>query len=119
MKEPRALERCDRQSRHQTPGQPMTLWDMAMTVREFAKKTTRDLCPSADRLAQAKPMSLTARLSFMGNDGGGAVGTGPGHTIGAALALKDRIASPSAFSATAIISWACTRFGPLPTWKFP
>jgi thiamine pyrophosphate-dependent acetolactate synthase large subunit-like protein len=24
----------------------------------------------------------------MGNDGGGAVGTGPGHTIGAALALK-------------------------------
>ena len=28
-------------------------------------------------------------LSFMGNDGGGAVGTGPGHTIGAALALKD------------------------------
>ena len=25
----------------------------------------------------------------MGNDGGGAVGTGPGHTIGAALALKD------------------------------
>ena len=34
-------------------------------------------------------MSLTDRLSFMGNDGGGAVGTGPGHTIGAALALKD------------------------------
>src|SRR4029077_9029751 len=32
---------------------------------------------------------LDGPLSFMGNDGGGAVGTGPGHTIGAALALKD------------------------------
>ena len=28
-------------------------------------------------------------LDFLGKDGGGAVGTGPGHTIGAALALKD------------------------------
>ncbi|HEX2554646.1 MAG TPA: thiamine pyrophosphate-binding protein [Microvirga sp.] len=28
-------------------------------------------------------------LDFLGKDGGGAVGTGPGHTIGAALALRD------------------------------
>jgi benzoylformate decarboxylase len=27
-------------------------------------------------------------LDFLGKDGGGAVGTGPGHTIGAALALR-------------------------------
>jgi benzoylformate decarboxylase len=28
-------------------------------------------------------------LDFLGKDGGGAVGTGPGHTIGAAIALRD------------------------------
>ncbi|MDB5507565.1 MAG: Acetolactate synthase [Hyphomicrobiales bacterium] len=28
-------------------------------------------------------------LDFLGKDGGGAVGTGPAHTVGAALALKD------------------------------
>lgn len=32
---------------------------------------------------------FTTPLDFLGKDGGGAVGTGPGHTIGAALALKD------------------------------
>jgi benzoylformate decarboxylase len=69
-------------------GKPMTLWDMAMTVREFAKKRAITFA----RLPLGWPgeaSDFDGPLSFMGNDGGGAVGTGPGHTIGAALALKD------------------------------
>ena len=72
-----------------TRGQPMTLWDMAMTVREFAKKRPVTFA----RLPIGWPgeaYEFDGPLSFMGNDGGGAVGTGPGHTIGAALALKDK-----------------------------
>ena len=68
-------------------GKPMTLWDMAMTVREFARKRPITFA----RLPLGWPgeaYELDGPLSFMGNDGGGAVGTGPGHTIGAALALK-------------------------------
>ena len=69
-------------------GQPMSLWDMAMTVRDFAKKQPVTFA----RLPIGWPgeaYEFDGPLSFMGNDGGGAVGTGPGHTIGAALALKD------------------------------
>ena len=65
----------------------MTLWDMAMTVRDFAKN--RDV--TFARLPIGWPgeaYEFDGPLSFLGNDGGGAVGTGPGHTIGAALALK-------------------------------
>jgi thiamine pyrophosphate-dependent acetolactate synthase large subunit-like protein len=71
-----------------TRGQPMTLWDMAMTVREFAKKRPVTFA----RLPLGWPgeaSEFDGPLSFVGNDGGGAVGTGPGHTIGTALALKD------------------------------
>jgi thiamine pyrophosphate-dependent acetolactate synthase large subunit-like protein len=71
-----------------TPGQPMTMWDMAMTVREFARGKPVTFA----RLPIGWPgaaYEFDGPLSFMGNDGGGAVGTGPGHTIGAALALKD------------------------------
>jgi thiamine pyrophosphate-dependent acetolactate synthase large subunit-like protein len=70
------------------PGQPMSLWDMAMAVREFARKQPVTFA----RLPIGWPgeaYEFNGPLSFMGNDGGGAVGTGPGHTIGAALALKD------------------------------
>ena len=70
------------------PGQPMSLWDMAMTMRDFAKKQPVTFA----RLPIGWPgeaYEFDGPLSFMGNDGGGAVGTGPGHTIGAALALKD------------------------------
>jgi thiamine pyrophosphate-dependent acetolactate synthase large subunit-like protein len=66
----------------------MTMWDMAMTVREFAKGKPVTFA----RLPIGWPgaaYEFDGPLSFMGNDGGGAVGTGPGHTIGAALALKD------------------------------
>jgi len=69
-------------------GSVMTLWDMAMTVREFARKRPVTFA----RLPIGWPgeaYEFDGPLSFMGNDGGGAVGTGPGHTIGAALALKE------------------------------
>ena len=69
-------------------GAAMTLWDMAMTVREFAKNRPVTFA----RLPLGWPgeaSDFNGPLSFMGNDGGGAVGTGPGHTIGTALALKD------------------------------
>jgi benzoylformate decarboxylase len=80
----------DGQMSKSTParGQPMSLWDMAMTVREFA----RNRAVTFARLPIGWPgeaYDFDGPLSFMGNDGGGAVGTGPGHTIGAALALKD------------------------------
>jgi benzoylformate decarboxylase len=69
-------------------GQTMSLWDMAMTVREFVKGRAVTFA----RLPIGWPgeaYEFDGPLSFMGNDGGGAVGTGPGHTIGTALALKD------------------------------
>jgi len=72
-----------------SPGKaPMTMWDMAMTIREYARG--KDV--TFARLPIGWPgeaYEFDGPLSFMGNDGGGAVGTGPGHTIGAALALKD------------------------------
>ncbi|MGE5217732.1 MAG: thiamine pyrophosphate-binding protein [Chloroflexota bacterium] len=69
-------------------GKPMSMWDMAMTVREFArgKPVTFARLPIG---WPGEAYEFDGPLSFMGNDGGGAVGTGPGHTIGAALALKD------------------------------
>ena len=68
--------------------EPMTMWDMAMTVREFAggRAVTFARLPIG---WPGEAYEFDGPLSFMGNDGGGAVGTGPGHTIGAALALKD------------------------------
>ena len=66
----------------------MSLRDMAMTVREFAKKRPVTFA----RLPLGWPgeaCEFSGPLSYMGNDGGGAVGTGPGHTIGTALALKN------------------------------
>ena len=71
-----------------SPGQRMTLFDMALTLRDFAKKSPVTFA----RLPLGWPGEaclFDGPLSFMGNDGGGAVGTGPGHTIGTALALKD------------------------------
>jgi benzoylformate decarboxylase len=66
----------------------MKLWDMAMIVRDFARNRQVTFA----RLPIGWPgeaYEFDGPLSFLGNDGGGAVGTGPGHTIGAALALKD------------------------------
>ena len=66
----------------------MTMWDMAMTMRDYAKGKAVTFA----RLPIGWPgeaYEFDSPLSFMGNDGGGAVGTGPGHSIGTALALKD------------------------------
>ena len=71
-----------------TRQEPMTMWNMAMTIREFVKGKAVTFA----RLPIGWPgeaYEFDGPLSFMGNDGGGAVGTGPGHTVGAALALKD------------------------------
>ena len=79
MKNIVALERRDRrQSPQAANGKSMTLWDMAMTVREFAKKRPVTFA----RLSIGWPGEadeFDGPLSFLGNDGGGAVGTGPGH----------------------------------------
>ena len=66
----------------------MTLLDMALTMRDFAKERPVTFA----RLPLGWPgeaQQFEGPLSFMGNDGGGAVGTGPGNTIGTALALRD------------------------------
>lgn len=68
-------------------GVPMTLMDMALTVREFARSRP----VSFARLPIGWPGEadeFSGPLSFMGNDGGGGVGSGPGHAVGTALALQ-------------------------------
>src|ERR1044071_91956 len=65
----------------------MTLWEMAMDVRDFAQNSQVTFA----RLPIGWPgeaYEFDGPLSFLGNDGGGAVGTGPGHQIGAASAFK-------------------------------
>jgi len=68
-------------------GVPMTLRDMGLTVRDFARGKSITFA----RLPIGFPgeaSEFTGPLSFMGNDGGGGVGSGPGHVVGTALALK-------------------------------
>ncbi|MDE0030733.1 MAG: thiamine pyrophosphate-binding protein [Deltaproteobacteria bacterium] len=70
-------------------GVPMTLMDMALTVREFARSRP----VSFARLPIGWPgeaAEFSGPLSFMGNDGGGGVGSGPGHAVGTALALQGK-----------------------------
>ena len=70
-------------------GAPMTLTDMALTVREFARGKPVTFA----RLPIGWPgegAEFSGPLSFMGNDGGGGVGSGPGHSVGTALALKGK-----------------------------
>src|SRR4030095_4034063 len=57
-------------SKSSSNGKPMTLWDMAMTVREFARKRPVTFA----RLPLGWPgeaYEFDGPLSFMGNDGGG------------------------------------------------
>ncbi|MBX9908992.1 MAG: thiamine pyrophosphate-binding protein [Beijerinckiaceae bacterium] len=61
---------------------------LAFTVSAFAEG--RDV--TFARFSFGWPRSacrFRTPLDFLGKDGGGAVGTGPGHTIGAAIALRD------------------------------
>lgn len=66
---------------------PFNAEQMAFTISAFA----RDREVTFARLSFGWPRSacrFRTPLDFLGKDGGGAVGTGPGHTIGAAIALK-------------------------------
>ncbi len=61
---------------------------LAFTLAAFA----RDKPVTFARLPFGWPRQasrFTTPLDFLGKDGGGTVGTGPGHTVGVALALKD------------------------------
>ncbi|MCB5204597.1 thiamine pyrophosphate-dependent enzyme [Neorhizobium sp. T786] len=67
---------------------PFNAEQLAFTASAFA----RDRDVTFARLSFGWPRSasrFTSPLDFLGKDGGGAVGTGPGHTVGAALALRD------------------------------
>jgi thiamine pyrophosphate-dependent acetolactate synthase large subunit-like protein len=71
-----------------TPKRDFGAERMAYTIAEFAKD--RDI--TFARLSFGWPQRacrFRTPLDFLGKDGGGAVGTGPGHTVGAALALKN------------------------------
>lgn len=69
-------------------GTAMQFGAFAQTISRFAKQRS----VSFARLPIGWPGEacwFDHPLSYLGKDGGGAVGTGPGHTIGTALALKD------------------------------
>jgi len=69
-------------------GNAMPIGAFAHTISRFAKQRS----VSFARLPIGWPGEacwFDHPLSYLGKDGGGAVGTGPGHTIGTALALKD------------------------------
>ncbi len=71
-----------------SPDKVFNLEQLALTVAEFA----RDKKVTFARLPIGWPRQASRfgdPLAFLGKDGGGAVGTGPGHTVGAALALKE------------------------------
>ena len=70
-------------------GEPMSLLELAWTVNEFCEGP-RDV--TLTRLPLGYPGGFCRfehPLAYLGKDAGGAVGTGPGHAVGAALALKD------------------------------
>lgn len=71
----------------------LTLADLSVAMRKLAK--ARPICLA--RLPLGWPRgaaSFDHPLSYLGKDGGAAVGVGPGNTVGAALALRndDRLA---------------------------
>ncbi|CAN0452753.1 unnamed protein product [Discosporangium mesarthrocarpum] len=70
-------------------GEPMSLLELAWTVNEFCEGP-RDV--TLTRLPLGYPGAYCRfehPLAYLGKDAGGAVGSGPGHAVGSALALKD------------------------------
>jgi thiamine pyrophosphate-dependent acetolactate synthase large subunit-like protein len=68
-------------------GEPMSLLEMAWVLAEFQK--TRDV--TYTRLPLGFPGAycrFDGPIDYLGKDAGGAVGSGPGHAVGAALALR-------------------------------
>ena len=71
-----------------TTDKPFNLDQLALTLAEFV----RERSVTYARLPIGWPRHASrfrSPLDFLGKDGGGAVGTGPGHAVGAALALRD------------------------------
>jgi len=71
-----------------SPDKTFNLDQLALTLTEFVRGRTVTFA----RLPIGWPRTASrfgGPLDFLGKDGGGAVGTGPGHTVGAALALRD------------------------------
>ena len=69
-------------------GEPMSLLELAWAVNEFCEGP-RDV--TLTRLPLGFPGGYSRfedPLAYLGKDAGGAVGTGPGHAVGAALALR-------------------------------
>jgi thiamine pyrophosphate-dependent acetolactate synthase large subunit-like protein len=74
--------------RHEPLGDQVNLRAVATVLREAAGEQPVTFAA----LARAWPVELWPHrhpLDYLGKDGGGGVGSGPGLTIGAALALKD------------------------------
>jgi thiamine pyrophosphate-dependent acetolactate synthase large subunit-like protein len=68
-------------------GGPMSAKDVALVVAEFSKK--RKVCLARSSELTPAACRFNDPLDYIGNDGGGGVGSAPGHIVGAALALKD------------------------------
>lgn len=67
---------------------PLSALDLALTVSEFAR--ANDATLSRTSLGwPGEACRFSHPLDFLGNDQAGAVGTGPGHSVGAALALRN------------------------------
>ena len=67
---------------------PLEPADLAITVSTFARAENATLA-RAPLGWPGHACRFDHPLDYLGSDAGGAVGTGPGHTVGAALALKD------------------------------
>ena len=90
-----ALHATPKRAAAATPARENKLSDGALTVEHLAR--------ALRGAVGAKPCALTHLplswngawwpfrhpLDFLGSDGGGGLGAGPGHTVGAALALRD------------------------------
>lgn len=68
-------------------GGPMLANDVALVVAEFSRK--RKVCLARSSVLPSAACRFNDPLDYIGNDGGGGVGSAPGHAVGAALALKD------------------------------
>lgn len=66
----------------------LRVFDLSFMVSDFAKSRPVTLARTPFGWAQLA-CDHYGPLDFLGKDAGGTVGSGPGHTVGAALALKD------------------------------
>ena len=67
---------------------PLAPLDLALTLAAFARANKGTLARTPLGWP-GEACRFTHPLDFLGNDQGGAVGSGPGHAVGAALALRD------------------------------